>query len=331
MARSTMTRFLFASLTAGSLWQVPATAEAQGTGKAAAEALFIRAQQLLNEGKNEQACVQFSASQSLDPAVGTLLYLGDCYEVTERFASAWATFREANDLAARKGDEKRGRIASVRAQALEPTLHRVVLVVNGAPEGFELSQGGQLVPPSTFGLPLPVDAGELMIEARAPGHESWVTRIRIPKTPGETRVVVPPPAPTMAPVIAPPPAPKPAASLASPAAPPDPGWTQTHTAYSFGIAGLIGLGIGTGFGVDALSKNDDSSGECDGDNQCTPTGVELRGDALASARLATIGLIAGSALLGTGLVLLVTSNSDRESISLQLNPLHAQLTFKGDL
>jgi serine/threonine-protein kinase len=334
MTPPTLTRFFSASLAAVSLWSTPATAVAQETNKAAAEALFLRAQERLMAGENVQACAEFAASHALDPALGTLLYLGDCYEATERYASAWATFREASDLALQQNDQKRGQIAAVRAKALEPKLHRVLLVVSDAAPGFELRQAGKLVPPATFGLPLPVDAGELTLEATAPNRETWTKKLEIPKTPGEARIVVPQLQPTASAASAAPPAPngKPAAPpAATPVAPAESSWTQTHTAYTFGIAGLVGLGAGAGFGLAMLAKNDASRSECNDNNQCSPRGVDLRDKALRSGNIATIASVAGGALLGTGLVLLFTAPSDTESVSLQLGPTHAQLTFKGDL
>src|SRR5690606_35491852 len=85
---------------------------AQGTAteQAAAEALFDQAMQLMQAGRHAEACPKLVESQKLDPAVGSQLYLADCYERTARTASAWATFREAG-YAARSGGDERASVA----------------------------------------------------------------------------------------------------------------------------------------------------------------------------------------------------------------------------
>ena len=103
------------SLTAFLLLPVVASAQADAQQKAAAESLFDEGKQLLSQGQYESACRRFEQSQEIDPGVGTLLYLGDCYERSGRPASAWATFREASSAALAAGQADRGRMADERA------------------------------------------------------------------------------------------------------------------------------------------------------------------------------------------------------------------------
>jgi hypothetical protein len=51
-----------------------------GEDKAAADALFKAGRTLVKQGKFSEACPKLEASHKLDPATGTLLALGDCYE-----------------------------------------------------------------------------------------------------------------------------------------------------------------------------------------------------------------------------------------------------------
>src|SRR5438034_1147130 len=82
-----------------------APARAQSSeAKAAAEASFEEARQLVLAGHFAEACPKLEASQRLDPAPGTELNLADCYEKTDRFASAWGMFQQAADDERRAGD-----------------------------------------------------------------------------------------------------------------------------------------------------------------------------------------------------------------------------------
>ncbi len=86
----------------------PARASAESAAdQAKAEALFGEGRRLLAASRFAEACPKFVESQRLDPAIGTQLNLGDCYEKTGRTASAWAVFRDAA-AEAQKGGATRG-------------------------------------------------------------------------------------------------------------------------------------------------------------------------------------------------------------------------------
>ena len=65
---------------------------------AAAEALFEQGRTLVEAGQLADACPRFLASQQLDPGVGTLLWLADCYALTGRRAQAEALFERLLSL-----------------------------------------------------------------------------------------------------------------------------------------------------------------------------------------------------------------------------------------
>src|SRR5262252_2904619 len=104
--------------------------------KAAAEALFDQGRAAMQEGDFGKACGLLERSQHIDPGVGTLLYLAECYERAGRTASAWATFREAADAADRARESGRARIGRDRAARLEPLLSRLSILV--APEATQI-------------------------------------------------------------------------------------------------------------------------------------------------------------------------------------------------
>src|SRR5690606_21383628 len=92
----------------------PAWAQRTPAEKAAAETLFDRGIEQLRTEDLSAACTSFEQSQRIDPAVGTLLSLAECYERTGRTASAWATFREAASLARELRQTDRAELGDAR-------------------------------------------------------------------------------------------------------------------------------------------------------------------------------------------------------------------------
>jgi len=52
--------------------------------------LFQKGVELMAIGKSAEACEKFDSSHQLDPALGTMLRLADCYERTGKTASAYS-------------------------------------------------------------------------------------------------------------------------------------------------------------------------------------------------------------------------------------------------
>lgn len=81
--------------------------------------------------------------------------------------------------------------------------------------------------------------------------------------------------------------------------------------YVLGGAGIVGIGIGTIFGLKAKSTYDDSADHCPrGPASCDADGVSGGKDASTQATVSTISFIAGGALLASGIVLFVTAPKD---------------------
>jgi hypothetical protein len=74
-------------------------------------------------------------------------------------------------------------------------------------------------------------------------------------------------------------------------------------------AGVVGLGLGTIFGLSAKGKKDDSAVFCDASNACDPPGLTLRSDARAAALVSTIAFGAGALALAAGGILFFTAPS----------------------
>src|SRR6187399_440459 len=159
-----------------------AAAEASASDKASAEALFDAALRAMKEGRYAEACPKLENSQRIDPGVGTLLYLGECYEKLGRTASAWATFREAASEAEASGQTKRAKAARDRIAKLEPQLAYLTIEVAEATRGLsglKIRRDGADTGLGIIGASVPADPGPSKVEVSAPDHESFTVTIRV--------------------------------------------------------------------------------------------------------------------------------------------------------
>lgn len=148
---------------------------------AAAEALFNEAIALQQRGQWRAACTRFEASYKLDPATGTLHNLADCHAKEGRLASAWAAYRQVADEAEHAVNARRLKLAREAAQALEPRLPRMVILVTEEARvpGLQVDRDGSVLVPELLGAPLPVDPGEHTIRAEAPGYAGWSAQVQL--------------------------------------------------------------------------------------------------------------------------------------------------------
>jgi tetratricopeptide (TPR) repeat protein len=255
---------------------------------------YERAQALASAGNYAEACPLYEESLRLDFGLGTLLYLSDCQEQIGKTASAWAGFKEAADLAANRGEKDRSVAASKRAAKLEPLLSYVKLEL--APEhaniGTILKRNGQPIKGFTEIGTLAVDPGQQEFLAEAPGYKPLTVKVEVPKGPATVTVAIP--ALERAPVQVVPDAPSAIDGRAM----------KIGGVVAAGT-GLVGLAVGTGFGIDAIKTYDAALATCENEvpTACTPSGVVLQGDASRSALVSTVSFVIGGALLGGGALL----------------------------
>ncbi len=316
----------------------PARAEAGAAQKAAAESLFDDALKAMKSGRYADACPKLEESERIDPGIGTLLYLGECYEKTGRSASAWATFREAASSAQAKGEADRARIASARADRLQAGLSKLTISV--APETAQLPslrilRDTAVVESSLYGIAIPVDPGKYRISASAEGYESFQTELEVQANGDAKSVQIPalkPASTAQAGALQTSPPPPATSSGSSPittsiASPPnnDTGTTAPNglrtAALVSGAVGIVGLGVGSYFGVRAISKNNDAETYCPAGDKCgDQRGVDLTTQAKHAAVASNIFMTVGAAFVVTGVVLYLTSEP-KKSARLELHPM----------
>lgn len=293
-----------------------------------AESLFQQGRSLMEKGDYAAACPRLSESYTQDPSTGTLLALALCQERSGKIASAWASYAEVVSRSRREGRSDREQAARERVESLEPTLSRVTIEVNATTSslpGLVVTRDGNVVGRGAWGAPTPVDPGEHVVAAAAPGKEKWSTSVTI-GTQAETRTITVPLLADAPASSAPPPAAPFSAAPGEKAAAAPPFYTGSPLQIA-GIvvagAGVVGLGASAYFGLHAASLASDSKsdGHCDANNQCDPYGLAKRNDAGDAANLATVFLVAGAGAGAIGATLFLLGRSSEAPARVDAAPL----------
>jgi hypothetical protein len=299
---------------------------------AAAQQLFSDAKKLIAENKWADACPKLEESQRLDPGMGTQFNLANCYEHVGKTASAWAAFIEVAGQAKAAGQAPREKAARDRANELEPKLSKLTVTVRSVEPGLKITRDGLEVGRGQWGAPLPIDPGEHRIAASAPGKKPFERVVRVAPDAKTVTVDVPQLADepvAQAPVVvapvpaAPPPETTTATTSTETVASPEGGsaWSSQKTlGLVAGGVGIVGLGIGAGFGLASKAKHDDAeaNGHCIGD-RCDAEGVDLRHQAVSNGTISTIAFVSGGVLLAGGAILFFTApKSERASTTARI-------------
>ena len=85
------------------------------------------------------------------------------------------------------------------------------------------------------------------------------------------------------------------------------GSTQRTLGLVIGGIGVVGIGVGSVFGVMASSSWKSAQSECPDKTGCSPQAITDHNNAVSNATIATVGFIAGSVVLAGGLVLYFTA------------------------
>jgi hypothetical protein len=282
-----------------------------------------------------------------------------CHERAGKLASAWAEYADAAARSKREARFDREKAAREKVSALEPRLSFLTISASRAASetpGIAITRNGVTVGAGTLGTSVPVDGGTYTLEATAPGKKPWTAQVTIAAS-GERHTMSVPaleetaPPPVAAKSAAAPP--KPPLALAATPMTRDASMVSaevdtTKSGSGYGVlgaatiaGGVVSLGIGTAYMLRAMVKNEDSKNGCDGD-RCSSAGTQDRLDARAFGNVATIGFLAGGALLAMGTTLYIvgapkpssparTSVPVRTSASLAASPFVGPGAFGGVL
>ena len=308
---------------------------AQGSDPATARALFAEGRKLMGEKKYEDACPKFEESLRLDHGMGTQFNLAFCWEQLGRTASAWATFLDVAAAARAAGQSEREAAARDRASALEPKLSRLTIKVPAPVEGLELTRDDVAVGRAAWGSAVPVDPGTHTLKASAPGKKPWQQQVSVAG--GGARVSVDVPklddAPVAVAAVTTEPEPMRSRndeSLRDSEPMRDDGVNGTRVAaWVLGGVGVVGVGVGTFFGLKFLSEREKYNKLCLTDEACprpaegempnaeTLEFYERKDNSIAARTGAYVSFGVAGAALVTSTILFITSgqNDGRGDIS----------------
>jgi hypothetical protein len=223
------------------------SSSADSSAEARAEASFRAGSDAFDHGRVDEACTDFAESMHLFPALGTLLNLALCHEKQGHAASAW---REFSYAAVWASDRERREFAHQHTARLERSLARVQ-IESPAPSNETVAIDGEALSEERQALPVFLDPGEHAVSCAAPGMRPYAGTISVPAIAPADAIVLH--LPTLEPLPRAPAPPPPPKVTPLPAHSP----LRRTAGWITGGVGLVAVGVGAGFGVDALVKTGD--------------------------------------------------------------------------
>jgi hypothetical protein len=198
--------------------------------------------------------------------------------------------------------------------------------------GLQVRRDGVEVGAAVWGTPIPIDPGDHTIDAAAPAKKTWSTTAKVGAAAEQAHVVIPSlqdePGPsgasaqvTPAPVATTP-APTAVVSTPSAATPPaeSDGSTQRKIGIVVGGLGLVGIAVGGVFGGIAMGNESNSKTLCPTTVCSNVAAVQDDSNATNQALVSTVAMIAGGAVLVTGVVVYLTAPKKKAVTGLRVIP-----------
>lgn len=270
-----------------------------------ADKLDAEAKTLMEQHRYAEACARFAASDRLKPGTGVIMRLGLCYERIGKTASAWSTFRTAAARARLAGDTTLAELATKRADVLEPRVPavRVKLPTDVDAETIDVQCDGVPIDRATLraDAPLHLDPGTHTVQATAPGRRAFRDTFDAAEGARPRTIVIALPLVTTTPL--PPPETR------------DGGESRRTLAFVVGGVGVVGVVVGSVFGLSAMTKWNRAKDECaSAPTGCSADALDLEHGVRTDATWSTIGFAVGAVGLVGGAVLLLTAPTQRTSL-----------------
>ena len=296
---------------------------ASAADPAAAEALFDAGLEAMQAERFDEACPKIAESFRLEARAGTLFTLAECWRKAGKTATALARYQEylrvyqrmsADEQAKQRGRQDFARRYEKELEATVPRL-TIALAENSPANTTVVRDGIELGKPS-LGQALPIDPGEHVIEAHAPGHVTLKRSVTL--APGEQQTVtieLEPAATSSAPTTTP------DATTAPPERDRASGSSQRTIGYVALGVGAVGVVVGAVTGALVLGKKSEIEDNCGigGDPAaCNADGKSAADGAQGLATVSTIAFAVGIAGLGAGTALVLTAPSEPSTHGLGL-------------
>ncbi len=284
-------------------------------GSAEAEELFKQGRAALEQKDYATACVKLAESNRLERAVGTLISLAQCEEARGKIAGARQHWQEAADLADAMQDRlQRGPAAREKVSELEKRVPRLtVRAASHAPPNMTVKRDDLLLTAASFGSALPVDPGAHVLVVSAESREPKTFDVTLAE--GDRKEIEVEPGAEIAKPQPRPEAPTSGAPQATTGSDNPEGGASTmrYAAYGLGGLGVVGLGVGTGLGVAAISKWNSAHDACPQSCSSTSQAKKDSDSARSQGDASTVAFVVGGAALAGGVVLWVLAPPSKPS------------------
>lgn len=296
-----------------------------------ADDYFKAGKKLMAEKKYAEACKKFEDSYKADPAIGTELNIGRCYEEWGKLGKAYHAYKVALKQAKDANDDRAAKITGL-IDKLEPNVPRILIHVPDGAEtkNLQVTIDGQPVDPDDLANPQLVDPGPKQVEY-ALGSGTRKTKT-VPVERGGTSEITLDLPKLKKPVEHEVDATKKPDEDHQPVATSQVGHGQRVAGVVVGSIGIVGVGVGSYLALSARGKyNDALSAHCMGmTNACDDQGLKDTHDARSQANLASIVFGVGAAAVVTGIVVYVIApKSSAAEHALYVAPTGTGLALGG--
>ena len=284
---------------------------------------------------DEDPCGGLVAKHKYAPSSDSMFALAQCHDARGKTASAWVEYLETAQIAHRAKRTDVEATSNKRAAGLASKLSKLAVMVAPAADldGVEVKRDGMVVDRAAWGTSAPVDPGEHVIEATAPGKQMWRRVVTVRPGANLESVTVGPLADlTSTTTISSAPADAvEAAPIMTMEQPDRVGRTQRIAGLTVAAIGVVGLAAGGYFGLRAIGHRDDATKACPNSPCSDRAGIDLNDQAKHEATTSTIALIGGGAAVLTGAILYFAAPKEAQHVGFVAAPGYAGISFRGAL
>lgn len=294
-------------------------ASASPEDAARAEQLYEQAlSSIEKKGDYASACPKFEASQRLDPALGTQFNLADCWEHVGLRAASYRLFAEVSAAARTAGNTKLSGRAQARVAALESKVGRIKVIFASPARLATIKIDTTEVSAADGAAGYVVEPGAHVVEIDAPGKTRWSKDAEVVATKTVDLAVFLADAVVVAP------------KANDSRTERDPRFRAAGVVLA-GV-GLVGIGVGTVFGLAAMSKRSEAIAACHDSDPARCQDRDKTGlwdDAKTSGNVSTIAFVAGGALALGGAALWLFAPSRSVTINGAVDAHAAAIDVRG--